>query len=101
MSRKELKNELKAMSSQIREDKADLKKYQQENDGWDNGRFHAIEIQKYEFRHKHIAYGLLRGLKYEQIENHCSDDHSPNFAYIKELTDGHQEKAVEDVRACA
>jgi hypothetical protein len=101
MSKKELKIELKELAGKIHQGKFELKQYQKENGGCDGGRYHDIEFLKYEFRHKHIAYCQLRGRTYEQIENHCSDSHAPNFDYIKEIMDGHQEKTIEDVRACA
>jgi hypothetical protein len=98
MSKKELKIELKKLTKEIRETKTKLKEYQRTNAGYDGGFYHTIEMLRYEFRHKHIE---LRGRKYEEIEIHCSDKHIPNFVYIKEIMDEHQQKAVEDVRACA
>jgi len=100
MSTKDLKNELKTIANEIRTKKINLKECQREHGGFDGGFYHDIEMLKYEFRHKHIAYCQLRGKKYEQIENHCHKDHRPNFDYIKEIMDGHRE-ITEDVRLSA
>lgn len=52
----------------------------------------------YEFRHKHIAYCLLRGRTYEEIENKVLPDNSPNWevveAYKTEFAKEAQESEV-------
>jgi hypothetical protein len=96
MSTKELKVELKSLAKQITKTKKDLKDYQREHGGSDGGFCHEVEVLKFKFRHKHIAYCQLRGTKYEAIERHCADNNNPNWDHIKEIMDAHhQEKAVE------
>lgn len=56
---------------------------------------------KHKYRHHHIAYCLLRGRKYEEIERHCRDDNQPDFDYIDKIKAAYAEEAHEDVRACA
>jgi len=45
---------------------------------------------KYEFRHKHIAYCMLRGRTMEQIE--AGGDHSRNEDYINSIMSAFKEK---------
>ena len=100
MSRLELKQNLKELAGQIRENKKSCKDYQREHGGYDGNKYFTIYKLKHEYRHKHIAYCLLRGIKYEEIENYCADSNKPNFDRIKEVMDEHAEK-VQDVCACA
>ena len=41
-----------------------------------------IQMQ-HEWRHKHIAYCLLRGRSIEQIESHCAENHLRNESLIE------------------
>ena len=47
---------------------------------------------KHNWRHKHIAYCLLRGRTYEQIERNCDEYNKPNILlvekYRKEIING-------------
>ena len=52
---------------------------------------------KHEYRHKHIAYCLLRGRKYEEIERTCRDDHKPDFGYIDRIKESYAEAIHENV----
>ena len=101
MSTKELKIELKSLAEQIRNTRKEYKDCQRKDGGYGGGFGHQLELLKYKFRHKHIAYCQLRGTKYEAIERHCADNNSPNFDLIKEIMDEHQEKAVEALRLSA
>jgi hypothetical protein len=86
-----LKLYLKAQSSLIRAEKQELKKYQKENSGSDNGRYNSIRKLSYDFRHKHVAYCLLRGTKYELIEN-PSKDNKPDMGFVKEIIKEYQDE---------
>jgi hypothetical protein len=45
---------------------------------------------KREFRHKHIAYCLLRGRSYEQIEQ-PRDDNKPDMIYVQMIMDEYEQ----------
>lgn len=92
-----LKNELKKLAEKIRTTKNKLKEHQRENKGWNSGFFSTKDKLKFEFRHKHIAYCLLRGTDREKIENPAKDN-LPDEDYIKEIINEHK---IEDVCACA
>ena len=101
MSKLQLKLECKELAKQIRKTKIDFKQHQRENFGSPGSKlFIQICDLRYEYRHKHIAYCILRGRKYEEIEKVCTKADGPNFTYIKELTNEHTEK-VQDVCACS
>ena len=54
---------------------------------------------KYELRHLHIAYCLLRDIPYEKIESKVVDNNTPSWSYIEMLK---KEYAYEEtVCACA
>lgn len=90
MSRKELKIELKSMANDIRVNKHGMKDYQRDNNGCQGSFWYSLYKLRYEYRHKHIAYSMLRGRKYEEIESK-STIVRPNFNYIKEIMDAHKE----------
>ena len=92
----ELKAELKALAKEIREFK-DMRDHH-----WDypnsQGTYQwGVESRAREFRHKHIAYCMLRGRTYEQRENYCNE--SPDFDWIQKLKWEHGNEKT--LRACA
>jgi hypothetical protein len=83
---KELKSELKSLAEQIRIKRTEYKAAQRAgNAGWPEFRSLC-----YTFRHKHIAYCLLRGRTREQIESFVREDNKANEDYIQELMDGYK-----------
>lgn len=96
MKLKELKEIIKQKSSEIRELKKEIKKTQKA-DGIAGGMQFKLSVEKGWIRHRHIAYSLLRGRKYEEIEQHCREDHKPFWSIIKEI----KNEYAENVRACA
>ena len=83
--RLEVKEGLKKLAVEIRTAKATVRRMQKE--GHDNcSEFWNAEGDKYkkriEFRHKHIAYCLLKGRTLEQIEQHNRLDNKPNRRLI-------------------
>lgn len=44
---------------------------------------HRLDTVRYESRHAHLAYGFIRGLRYEQMEASCSV--SPNWDRVRQL----------------
>lgn len=94
---KELKQILKALAEKIRETKIALKEHQRKNAGWDGGFYLDVHKLAWEFRHKHIAYCLLRGRTRDEIER-PGDDNLPDETLIQEAFDAYR---TENVRACA
>lgn len=113
---KKMKSELKELAQQIKTQKPQYRstvsaydKSQIELIGWNKKPYtgkdpkladaaykllSSVEKARYEFRHKHIAYCLLRGRSLQQIENkgvrcqtekHAWGCNCPNMNYIKEL----------------
>lgn len=98
---KVLKTEIKAIVEKIKTSKLDLVNYQRQNNGCDGGFYFTLYKLRYECRHKHIAYCLMKGRSYDVIER-PSENNKPNMEYIKEIIDAHTAKqAIEDVCACA
>ena len=92
----ELKVELKALAKEIRQ-----LKFKRDH-WWDYRRYGQgyyagnVQIKAYKFRHLHIAYCMLRGRKYEEIENYCHE--APDFDRIQRIKLEHGQKTL---RACA
>ena len=86
-----LKAELKLMAADLRADKTEIKKTQKEN-----GSGSAAILQwkllgaKYSYRHRHIAYSMLKGKTYEQIEPKCRENNKPNQEHIQGILDAYR-----------
>ena len=90
---KELKNELKVLASEIREWKSNRKLDKRTILGLSQWKVQAeIDWRKENFRHKHIAYCMLRGKKYEEVENFCRV--APNFDRIERVMEQHAQKTI-------
>jgi hypothetical protein len=84
MSRKDLKIELKKLATDIR-----TRRY------WDGKNPSIEDLEKispmyklkFEARHKHIAYCLIRGRTYEQIERKTRTE--PDWIYINKIKEIH------------
>ncbi len=70
MKYSELKQELKELAASIREAKSKRKSSS-------NGYVHGLCYDRNTYRHKHIAYCLLRGRSIEQIEQSNRPDNKP------------------------
>lgn len=78
-----LKNKLKELAKELRElkshrkldNRGDWSLYQLENE---------IDKDKFVARHTHIAYCLLRGREYDEIER-PADDNPPNWEVIEAI----------------
>lgn len=88
------KNELKNLASEIRANKSSFKNEQRTNkshswgsEGWqkENDLRISIDSSRLQYRHKHIAYCLTKGRKYEQIEPHIREGNEPDWKFIGEL----------------
>lgn len=92
----DLKEELKEEAKELKRSKPVYKNQQRKlngSDPWSDGETRQafsdywnlgskINKLKYDFRHKHIAYCLLRGTPYELIESPRSDN-QPNWTIIE------------------
>jgi hypothetical protein len=99
-----LKQNLKELAGSIRKSKVDCKQCQREHQGhdgywegqpgnggkWVGGYYNKIDSLKYEFRHKHIAYCLIRGRTRDEIER-PAEDNQPCESYIKEIQNAYTE----------
>ena len=89
----ELKSELKQLAKEIREWKNNRKQDKRRALNMTQWQVKfEIDWRKERFRSMHIAYCMLRGRKYEQIENHCKVP--PNFDHIKEYMEEYAAKTI-------
>ena len=93
---RELKEELKETASQIRKLRIEYKNHQKKGE-------YSLYIPigsklkglQWGFRHKHIAYCLLRGRTMEQIEKKNREGNAPNHQLIKSIMEAYQnEEAI-------
>ena len=94
-----LKEELKSIAKQITNNKKEIKETQRKGKYAGSLQYETLKEQR-DYRHKHIAYCLLRGRKYEEIENKTREGNEPNLAIIKKIQEAYSE-ATQDVRTCA
>lgn len=80
------KNELKVQASKIRSDRATLKEAQRSFKECWRLQSDLLNMQS-RFRHEHIAYCLLRGRTYEQIENKVAPGNEPDMDRVKDIMD--------------
>lgn len=81
---KTIKENLKTMVREIREMKGEISL------GMRNGKYMGstqwdLECKKSEFRHQHIAYCMLRGKTYNEIENYTRPGNEPNMNKIEAI----------------
>ena len=87
----ELKQELKQLAKEI-------KKYKHKRDHWyEYSKYqapfqHKVLRLKYDFRHRHIAYCMLRGREYEEIERFTRNE--PDFDLVNIFMEKYKPKAV-------
>ena len=74
----QMKNQLKQLAKEIRELKA-------QRGPVNNGFVPELSGKQYEYRHRHIAYCMLRGRSYEQIEKKCAEGNKPNMEYVNAI----------------
>jgi type I site-specific restriction-modification system R (restriction) subunit len=94
-----LKQELKQLAVELKTDKIDIKNTQKEcGPGSASILQYQIRKKKHIYRHKHIAYSMMRGRTYEQIESKCRENNKSDQNLIRELIN---EYGTQNVRACA
>lgn len=74
----ELKQHIKGLAKEIKEKKGLRKESEY-------GYVYGLDRLRYEARHHHIAYCLLRGRSMEEIESKTREDNAPNASYIDEI----------------
>lgn len=77
MTRKELKEKIKSLSSEIKQMRSTRKEVA-------NGYVPGLERMSYDVRHYHIAASLLRGRTMEQIEKPAPGN-EPSLNYINSI----------------
>jgi hypothetical protein len=88
-----LKQELKQLASELRNDKIAIKAHQKEY-GAAGYQQCAIFKKKRTCRQKHIAYSMMRGRSYEQIEPKCREGNEPDMDLIRRIIDEYSPKDV-------
>ena len=81
----EMKQELKRLGADIRETRIKFKNAQRDSstDWSTEHKFRtALETYTFRYRHLHIAYGLLRGKEYKEIERKTKPDNEPSWGLI-------------------
>lgn len=75
-----IKEENKALAKSIREQKITFKNAQREIGNYSAYEKYGSDLEKmqWDFRHRHIAYCLLRGRTMEQIENKNREGNEPS-----------------------
>ena len=82
MKNQRLKEILKQYAVDIRKAKATRKSVP-------NGYVPELEAMRWNARHFHIAYCMLRGRKYEEIEPRCHEE--PNMARVEKIMEDYRE----------
>ena len=77
-----LKQRLKDLAVDIRKMKASRKQHE-------FGYVPGLDSARWEARHLHIAYCMLRGRKYEEIEPRCHEE--PNMTRVEKIMEAHRE----------
>lgn len=95
---KVMKEELKVLANEIRTKKVEWKESQKKGLSSWKIQYWLIENRKL-FRHKFIAYCLLRGKTYEQIESKCHENNQPDQELIQRFVNEYTE-IEENVCSC-
>lgn len=99
-----IKEELKSIAQEIKSTRQEYKQYQRSGVAFRESVFDlseedrnkvfrlwglgdVVEKLSRDFRHKHIAYSLLKGNKYEQIEKSVRKGNEPDWNLIKGIQD--------------
>jgi hypothetical protein len=94
-----IKSELKALASQIRSLKASFKTSQRESHGGGDWNIRGEQKQlSFDYRHMHLAYGLIRGRTMEQMEAKVAEGNEPSMAYVEKLVKELESKVIVEVR---
>jgi len=88
-----LKIRLKQLAKEIREWKANRKQDRRSKLNMRQWEVQSqVDWRSHEFRHRHIAYCMLRGRKYEEIELTCKNP--PDFDEIDRIRGQYEQKTL-------
>ena len=80
----EIKAELKSEAKELRDTKIEMRQGMSQGKTCEAAVLQSkLSGMKYHWRHKHIAYCLLRGRTIEEIEPRCSEDNLRNDALVE------------------
>ena len=84
-----VKDQLKTEAKELRDVKFDMKSAMRRGDhDWRTGggalQSKLIKM-KHEWRHKHVAYCLLKGRSLEQIERHCAEGNELDLSLVEKF----------------
>lgn len=83
-----LKSSLKQVAQELKRSKKDFKQAQRDGDFSKQWKLYSsIQINKFFYRHTHIAYCLMKGKTYEQIESKVKENNKPDWKVIKGIQD--------------
>jgi hypothetical protein len=83
-----LKSSLKQIAKELKQSKKDFKQAQRDCDFPKQWKLDSsIKTNKFFYRHSHIAYSLMKGKTYEQIESNVREGNIPDWKVIKGIQD--------------
>jgi hypothetical protein len=90
----ELKALLKEKATEIRNKKIETKEYQRKCGGSCGGRQWTLRLMRADYRKHHIAYSMLRGRSYEEIEPTCHNE--IDLSIVERIMDQYHEDVCTD-----
>lgn len=88
-----LKQEQKVLATDLHNQKHEISKTQKEGKVAGLLQCNLIYMKR-DYRYKHIAYSLIRGRTYEQIETKCRKGNEPDQKTIQRIIDEYAHKDV-------
>ena len=76
-----IKEELKVEAKVLTNLKAEIKEKQRSGKAAGSLQWKLLDL-KYQWRHKHIAYCLIKGRSLEEIEGKCNEGNEPNLTLV-------------------
>lgn len=92
-SLKDLKSILKSEAEKLKNLKQSIRQGMKDGECTGHDQYDLL-LKKRSYRHKHIAYCILKGREYEQIEKSCREDNKPDWNLIEEIKREYIEKNV-------
>jgi len=90
-----LREKIKALSKEQKDLRPQRKEKYSGQRKFDRGTAESLMRQnKYELRHLHIAYGLIKGRPYEAIERKVADNNAPSWSYIEKIKQEYTDETV-------
>jgi hypothetical protein len=94
-----LKSILKGLAVKIHTEKEEFKEYQRQHSGYAGPHYQTLWGLQSDYRHKHIAYSLLRGTPIEKIETKPKDPKrkiyvEPNMDIVRRIINEYTEENV-------